>query len=54
VTAWAFLGWVAAGSLALVIATVALLIVVGVVKQLGKPLPERRTTVGARRVSPGE
>lgn len=53
-SAWEFLGWAAAISLGLVIVSIALLVVVGVLKQVGKPLPERRLSVGARKVSTGE
>lgn len=53
-SAWEFLGWAAALSFGLVIVSIALLVVVGVVKQVGKPLPDRRLTVGARKVSPDE
>jgi hypothetical protein len=49
---WEFLGWVAAGSLGLILVSVAILVTAGVVMQLVRP--QARRSVGARKVSPGE
>lgn len=47
-----FLGWIAAGSLSLVLASIAVLVMAGVIMQIVKP--GSRRSVGARKVSPGE
>jgi hypothetical protein len=47
VTPWEFLGWVAAGSLSLILASIAILVMAGVVMQIRKP--ESRRSVGRRK-----
>jgi predicted phage tail protein len=47
VTPWEFLGWIAAGSLSLILVSIAVLVMAGVVMQIVKPTPRR--SVGRRK-----
>ena len=44
---WEFLGWIAAGSLSLILVSIAVLVMAGVVMQIAKP--QSRRSVGRRK-----
>jgi predicted phage tail protein len=47
VSSWEFLGWIAVGSLSLILVSIAVLVFAGVVMQIVKPQPRR--SVGRRK-----